>query len=179
MSQDLAAFEAQVRELGDALRAHGVLMASAESCTGGLIAATCTMLAGSSDWFDTGFVTYSNAAKTTQLGVALAVDDFGTGYSSLAYLKRLHPEKVKIDRSFVRDLGSDSDDMAVVQAIIRLGQALDFQIVGEGVETNLQRDLLLANGCRLLQGYRFARPLPAEAFEAWVDEAQSAIASER
>ena len=75
MSQDLAAFEAQVRELGDALRAHGVLMASAESCTGGLIAATCTMLAGSSDWFDTGFVTYSNAAKTTQLGVPPALID--------------------------------------------------------------------------------------------------------
>jgi len=75
VSQDLAAFEAQVRELGDALRAHGVLMASAESCTGGLIAATCTMLAGSSDWFDTGFVTYSNAAKTTQLGVPPALID--------------------------------------------------------------------------------------------------------
>jgi len=75
VSHDLAAFEAQVRELGDALRAHGVLMASAESCTGGLIAATCTMLAGSSDWFDTGFVTYSNAAKTTQLGVPPALID--------------------------------------------------------------------------------------------------------
>ncbi|TMG98243.1 MAG: EAL domain-containing protein [Betaproteobacteria bacterium] len=123
--------------------------------------------------------TQRTVAALRELGVALAVDDFGTGYSSLAYLKRLHPEKVKIDRSFVRDLGSDSDDIAVVQAIIRLGQALDFQIVGEGVETNLQRDLLLANGCRLLQGYRFARPLPAEAFEAWVDEAQGAIASER
>jgi EAL domain-containing protein (putative c-di-GMP-specific phosphodiesterase class I) len=123
--------------------------------------------------------TQRTVAALRELGVALAVDDFGTGYSSLAYLKRLHPEKVKIDRSFVRDLGSDSDDMAVVQAIIRLGQALDFQIVGEGVETNLQRDLLLANGCRLLQGYRFARPLPAEAFEAWVDEAQGAIAGER
>ncbi len=69
MSQDLTLFETQVRELGAALRAHGLLLASAESCTGGLIAAACTMLAGSSDWFDAGFVTYSNAAKSTQLGV--------------------------------------------------------------------------------------------------------------
>jgi len=120
--------------------------------------------------------TQRTVAALRELGVALAVDDFGTGYSSLAYLKRLHPEKVKIDRSFVRDLGSDSDDMAVVQAIIRLGQALDFQVVAEGVETGLQHDLLLASGCRLLQGYRFARPLPAADFEAWVDEAQGAAA---
>ena len=120
--------------------------------------------------------TQRTVAALRELGVALAVDDFGTGYSSLAYLKRLHPEKVKIDRSFVRDLGSDSDDMAVVQAIIRLGQALDFQVVAEGVETGLQHDLLLASGCRLLQGYRFARPLPAADFEAWADEAQGAAA---
>ena len=75
MTQDLAVFEAQVRELGDALRARGLLLASAESCTGGLIAAACTALAGSSDWFDAGFVTYSNAAKSAQLGVPAALID--------------------------------------------------------------------------------------------------------
>jgi nicotinamide-nucleotide amidase len=75
MNQDLALFEAQVRELGDALRARGLLLASAESCTGGLIAAACTTLAGSSDWFDAGFVTYSNAAKSAQLGVPAALID--------------------------------------------------------------------------------------------------------
>ncbi|HEV8313194.1 MAG TPA: CinA family protein [Burkholderiaceae bacterium] len=75
MNQDLALFEAQVRELGDALRARGLLLASAESCTGGLIAAACTTLAGSSDWFDAAFVTYSNAAKSAQLGVPAALID--------------------------------------------------------------------------------------------------------
>ena len=75
MNQDLALFEAQVRELGDALRARGLLLASAESCTGGLIAAACTALAGSSDWFDGAFVTYSNAAKSVQLGVPAALID--------------------------------------------------------------------------------------------------------
>jgi nicotinamide-nucleotide amidase len=75
MSQDLALFEAEVRELGDALRARGLLLASAESCTGGLIAAACTTLAGSSDWFDAAFVTYSNAAKSAQLGVPAALID--------------------------------------------------------------------------------------------------------
>ena len=71
--QDLAVFEEQARELGDALRARQLTLASAESCTGGLIAAICTMLAGSSDWFDAGFVTYSNTAKSTQLGVPPAL----------------------------------------------------------------------------------------------------------
>jgi len=118
--------------------------------------------------------TQRTVASLRELGVGLAVDDFGTGYSSLAYLKRLHPDKVKIDRSFVHDLGAGGDDMALVQAIIRLGQALDFMVVAEGVETSAQRELLLANGCHLLQGYRFARPMATEAFDRWVDEAQGA-----
>jgi diguanylate cyclase (GGDEF)-like protein len=117
--------------------------------------------------------TQRTVVSLRELGVGLAVDDFGTGYSSLAYLKRLHPEKVKIDRSFVHDLGAGGDDMALVQAIIRLGQALDFMVVAEGVETSAQRELLLANGCHLLQGYRFARPMAADAFERWVDSAES------
>jgi nicotinamide-nucleotide amidase len=75
VNQDLALFEAQVRELGHVLRARGLLLASAESCTGGLIAAACTALAGSSDWFDAAFVTYSNAAKCAQLGVPAALID--------------------------------------------------------------------------------------------------------
>jgi diguanylate cyclase (GGDEF)-like protein len=112
-----------------------------------------------------------------ELGVALVVDDFGTGYSSLSYLKRLHPDKVKIDRSFVRDLEAVGDDMALVQAIIRLGQALDFKVVAEGIETVVQRELLLANGCHLLQGYRFARPMPADEFEHWLKESRRPTAA--
>ena len=97
-----------------------------------------------------------------ELGVALAIDDFGTGYSSLSYIKRLRPDKLKIDRSFVRDLPADADDRALTEAIVSIAQALSITIVAEGVETAAQRDYLLGLGCRLQQGYLLGRPQPAE-----------------
>jgi diguanylate cyclase len=93
------------------------------------------------------------------------VDDFGTGYSSLAYLKHLRPSKIKIDRSFVRDLPGDEDDRVLVRAIVQLATALGIRVVAEGVETALQREFLERIGCGVLQGYLIGRPMPAEAFE--------------
>ena len=94
-------------------------------------------------------------------GVSLSVDDFGTGYSSLSYLKRVRPDTVKIDRSFVRDLPDDADDRALVQAILGIARALGVAVVAEGVETDGQRDWLLQNGCTLQQGWLWGRPAPA------------------
>jgi EAL domain-containing protein (putative c-di-GMP-specific phosphodiesterase class I) len=94
------------------------------------------------------------------------IDDFGTGFSSLSYLKMLKPDKLKIDRSFVRDLPDDPDDRALVQAIIGMAQALSITVVGEGVETEAQCEMLRKFGCRLQQGYLHGRPMPAAAFAA-------------
>ncbi len=102
------------------------------------------------------------------LGLPLALDDFGTGYSSLAYLKRLHPSKIKIDRSFVRDLPDDSDDRVLVQAIVQLAAAMGIQVIAEGVETQAQRSFLHGIGCGLLQGYLISRPQEADGFERFV-----------
>ena len=99
-----------------------------------------------------------------QLGVKLAIDDFGTGYSSLAYLKRFPIGRLKIDRSFINGLPSEESDVAIVQAIIQMGQALRLQIVAEGVETDAQRRFLEAAGCDLFQGFHFAPALDAVAF---------------
>ena len=95
------------------------------------------------------------------LGVRLAIDDFGTGYSSLVYLKRFPVDELKIDRSFVDGLGRDTEDTAIVTSIVQLAGAVGVQVVAEGVETDEQREALLALGCRHGQGYLFAAPLPA------------------
>jgi EAL domain-containing protein (putative c-di-GMP-specific phosphodiesterase class I) len=105
-----------------------------------------------------------NALK--RIGVALAIDDFGTGYSSLSYLKRFPIDRVKIDQSFVRDLASDSDDLAIVRAIIALARALRLAVIAEGVETGAQLALLRHEECHDYQGYFFARPMDADSVSA-------------
>jgi EAL domain-containing protein (putative c-di-GMP-specific phosphodiesterase class I) len=101
--------------------------------------------------------------RLRDLGVRFSIDDFGTGYSSLSYLKRLPADVIKIDQSFVKNLGEDVEDMAVVRMIIELAHTLDLEVIAEGVETEEQADLLKEMGCDLAQGYHFSRPLPPEA----------------
>src|SRR6185436_11553624 len=101
-------------------------------------------------------------------GVALSIDDFGTGHSSLAYLRKLPATQLKIDRSFVKDVAADDDARAIVDAVVHLAHALGLRVVAECVETQQQREVLLALGCDELQGYLIARPMPAEALVEWL-----------
>ncbi|MEI8058101.1 MAG: EAL domain-containing protein [Actinomycetes bacterium] len=94
------------------------------------------------------------------LGVQVSLDDFGTGYSSLAYLTRFRVNQLKIDRTFVHDLATDPDEIAIVTAIIQVARALNCATVAEGVETQVQQEILTSLGCDLLQGYLFSRPVP-------------------
>ena len=102
------------------------------------------------------------------LGVSLSIDDFGTGYSSLGYLRRFPVDSVKVDRSFVDGLGTESEDSAIVAAVVGLGHALGLSVVAEGVETELQLAELRALGCDRAQGFWFARPQPEDVFAAVV-----------
>ncbi len=103
--------------------------------------------------------------ELSQMGIRIALDDFGTGHSSLAYLREFAIDCIKIDRSFVRDLGRAGRDEPIVPAIIAIARSLGATVVAEGVETEAQRDALLALGCAGMQGYLFSRPLPAADIE--------------
>ncbi|HTD06934.1 EAL domain-containing protein [Undibacterium sp.] len=94
------------------------------------------------------------------LGIRLSIDDFGTGYSSLAYLRHLPVDCVKIDRSFIKDIPNEADDMAITTGIIGLAHCLRLEVVAEGIETANQLEFLKANGCDEIQGYFFSKPLP-------------------
>ncbi|MGM9321865.1 sensor domain-containing protein [Deinococcus aquaticus] len=103
-----------------------------------------------------------------ELGVRLSIDDFGTGFSSLSYLKLFPVDMLKIDRAFVRDVTTDRSDVAIVEAVIGIGQALNIQVLAEGIETQQQVQTLLDLGCPDMQGYHFARPMPADQIQAWI-----------
>lgn len=102
------------------------------------------------------------------LGIKISLDDFGTGYSSLSYLKRLPIDILKIDRSFVMDIEKDPDDQALVEAIVSMAAKLDIKVICEGAETRQQCDILAAIGCRFIQGFYLARPMPQHEFLEFV-----------
>jgi diguanylate cyclase (GGDEF)-like protein len=108
-------------------------------------------------------------AQLRDLGIKVAIDDFGTGYSSLSYLKNWRVDALKIDRSFVRDLVTDSSDLAIVSAIIAIARHLHIQVIAEGIEAYQQAEILLKLGCTIGQGFLFARPMPADQCLALLD----------
>jgi EAL domain-containing protein (putative c-di-GMP-specific phosphodiesterase class I) len=99
------------------------------------------------------------------LGVEIALDDFGTGYASLSHIKAYPIGRLKVDRSFVRDMQENTDNLSIVEAIVQLGRSLGLATTAEGVETDAQLALLRSMGCGSLQGYYFSKPVPAE--ELW------------
>jgi diguanylate cyclase (GGDEF)-like protein len=109
--------------------------------------------------------------ELSQLGIQFSLDDFGTGYSSLQYLKKLPLYQLKIDRSFVNDIVTDSHDRTIVRTIIAMAQSMYLSVIAEGVETQAQMELLLNNGCRRYQGYLFGKPMPIGQFEACLQQA--------
>ena len=114
-----------------------------------------------------------NALRLSALGVGLSIDDFGTGYSSLSYLKRLPISALKIDQSFVRDLATDPDDAAIINAIIAMAHTLKLRVVAEGVETEAQRAFLKASGCDEFQGFLVSGAVEAGRFARMIEQQQT------
>jgi EAL domain-containing protein (putative c-di-GMP-specific phosphodiesterase class I) len=111
-------------------------------------------------------VVFSVLQELNEMGLSLAIDDFGTGYSSLSYLKQFRVNKLKIDRSFIRDIAVDSDDAAITTAIISMAKSLNLKVIAEGVETEEQMSFLRRHQCDEIQGYYFSKPLlPEDAAE--------------
>jgi len=107
-------------------------------------------------------VAVANLLKYRQGGMQFAIDDFGTGYSSLSYLQQLDADYLKIDRSFVMELGRDRGSLVLCEAIIDMAHKLGLKVIAEGIENEIQRDLLIRAGCDYGQGYLFSRPVPEE-----------------
>jgi diguanylate cyclase (GGDEF)-like protein len=115
-------------------------------------------------------VTYNTLRSLRELGFSLALDDFGTGYSSLSYLQRFPIDKIKIDRSFIKNIGVEAEAEAVIGAIVKLADALHLKVVAEGVETTEQHAALVAAGCDDVQGYLFGKPMAASMIDGLVRE---------
>lgn len=113
----------------------------------------------------------ASIAELRNMGIAIAIDDFGVGYSSLGYIRRFHPSKLKIDCSLIRHVASSQEDAALVHAAIAMAHGLRIEVVAEGVEHDDQRAFLEAEGCDMAQGFLYAKPLPAAAFQAWLSAA--------
>ena len=145
-----------VRQVADALRESGLAPQQLE------LEITESVLMRETD------KVLATAARLKTLGVRLAIDDFGTGYSSLAYLQRLSIDKLKIDQSFVREALGSKSTTAIVRAIVEMARALELEVVAEGLETEAERAFLEAAQCSMGQGYLFARPMPADHFEAFL-----------
>jgi EAL domain-containing protein (putative c-di-GMP-specific phosphodiesterase class I) len=107
--------------------------------------------------------------RLSALGIQLTLDDFGTGYSSLAYLQRLPVHSLKIDQSFVRDIGRDRNATALVTAIIAMANSLQMDVLAEGVETSQQMDFLRSHGCPFAQGFYYSEAVPADVFIRLLD----------
>ncbi|THF63681.1 EAL domain-containing protein [Pseudothauera nasutitermitis] len=107
--------------------------------------------------------------RIREMGLELAIDDFGTGYSSLSKLQRLRVDRLKIDRSFVQELGQGGRGGEIASLVCGLGRRLGMELIAEGIEEQVQAEQLLALGCQLGQGYLFARPMPADDLHAWLD----------
>jgi diguanylate cyclase (GGDEF)-like protein/PAS domain S-box-containing protein len=108
-----------------------------------------------------------------EYGVQIALDDFGTGYSSLSYFRKLPIDILKIDQSFVRDMLENRDDLELIESVVRLGHAFNRRVIAEGVESLEQGAMLVHLGCRFVQGYGIARPMPAEQMPGWVEQWRS------
>jgi EAL domain-containing protein (putative c-di-GMP-specific phosphodiesterase class I) len=159
---ELAQGEAYVARLRDALAAHGVPGSRLE-----LEVTERVLMANVAEHSET-------LRRIGELGVRLAIDDFGTGYSSLSYLRRLPIDKLKIDRSFLRELDSSSGDAAIVETVAAMARSLGLQVAAEGVETEAQLNRLLDVGCHEWQGHYFSQPLDAAAFERLALESRAA-----
>lgn len=110
-----------------------------------------------------------------EAGFRVALDDFGTGYSSLSYLRRFKVDKIKIDRSFIQNLGASEDTSAIIESVVTLGRAMGLTVVAEGVETTGQKESLIAAGCHELQGYLFSKAVPKEELAVFMSQAEAEI----
>jgi EAL domain-containing protein (putative c-di-GMP-specific phosphodiesterase class I) len=118
--------------------------------------------------------TISKMRALRVMGLRFSLDDFGTGQSSLSYLTRLPLDQLKIDQSFVHNIGVQATDALIVQTIIGMAQSLGIDVIAEGVETDAQRAFLERHGCKLWQGYLFSRPVPIKEFEGYLQQRRGA-----
>jgi len=116
-------------------------------------------------------------SEICELGVSFAIDDFGTGYSSLSYLRYLPINKLKIDRAFVLNIENNKEDVAMVKAIVAMAKSLNLNVLAEGIETEIQLNILKEQGCESYQGYYFSRPIEKETFYSLYINANGTVQS--